>query len=144
LFGSSEGSFTLAEQSNTFIIAPFSPVHDEPIREISIAENVLKIDFTLWQSAGSWSTTDASYRFRFSNGVFQLIGADRFDSMRNSGETEERSYNFLTHKVKITKGNFESEKPETVAWRPFTKVKLRTLKTIPVPFEWEIEPDFFI
>lgn len=138
------GEFKLAEQSNTFIIAPDSPVSSEPFQEISIKNNVLNIEFELWQSAGGWGMTRAMYRFRYRSGEFQLIGADSTEAMRNSGEMETRSYNFLTNRVRVSTGNFSSDKNRKVRWRNLRKAPLKTFKTFPRPFEWEVERDSFI
>lgn len=138
------GTFRLAEQSNTFIIPPDSPVSSEPFQDMSIKGGVLKIDLELWQSAGGWGMTHASYKFRYRSGEFELIGADRNDAMRNTGEMETVSYNFLTNRVKASKGNFTDDKNEKVTWRNLPRRALKTLKTFQKPFEWEIEKDTFI
>ena len=136
--------FELAARSDTFIFIPDSPVVAEPFKAMAIAQGVLRIDFELWQSSGSWGATTASYRFRYGSGEFFLIGADREDSMRNTGRTEMRSYNFLTNKVKIATGNFESDAKPEVRWRTLKTGTLKTLKTFPKPFEWEVEPDYYL
>lgn len=144
LFRNPDKSYSLKEQSNTFIISPYSPVSDEPFEDLTIEDGVIKIDFLLWQSAGGWGTTRASYKFRYAGNEFQLIGADRMDLQRNTGETEHRSYNFLTRRVKVSKGNTEMEKPETVTWETLKPGKLKTLNTFPVPFEWEVTKDQYL
>ncbi len=138
------GTYRLAEQSNTFIIRPDSPVSSEPFQDMSIKNGVLQIDLELWQSAGGWGMTHASYKFRYRSGEFELIGADRNDAMRNTGEMETVSYNFLTNRVKVSKGNFSEDKKDKVTWRNLPRRALKTLKTFPKPFEWEIEKDTFI
>ena len=131
--------YRLAAQSNTFIIAPMSPVSSEPFQSIAIKKGVLHINLELWQSAGSWGMTNVTYKFKYTGGDFVLVGADRTDAMRNSGETETYSYNFLTRRVSISKGNFSNDKPGKVSWKTLGKIKLRTLKTFPLPFEWEVQ-----
>ncbi len=144
LFRNKDKSYSLKEQSNTFIITPYSPVSDEPFEDLTITDGVIKIDFLLWQSAGGWGTTRASYKFRFAGNDFQLIGADRMDLQRNTGETEDRSYNFLTRRVEVSKGNIEMEKPQKVTWETLKPEKLKTLKTFPLPFEWEVTKDQYL
>ncbi len=138
------GAFSLAEQSNTFIITPDSPVSSEPFQDISIKAGILKIDFELWQSAGGWGATNASYKFRFQNGEFALVGAERTDYMRNTGKSEKLSYNFLTGRVNATTGNISNNKKRKSTWKKIKIDKLRNFKTFPTPFEWEIEPGTFI
>lgn len=145
LFKSKTGAgYELAEQSNSFIIAADSPTMAEPFNELTIKNGILQLNFEQWMSAGSWSASNASYKFKYSNGEFILIGADKTDSQRNSGETETRSYNFLTGKEKISTGNFSEDKKDKVVWKTYKLKKLKTLKTFKAPFSWEIEPDFYI
>ncbi len=138
------GLYKLAEQSNTFVISPFSPVSTEPFQGMSIKNGVLKIDFELWQSAGGWGATNASYKFKYIDNEFALIGADRNDLMRNTGETETRSYNFLTNRVNISLGDISNDKTRKSRWKTLKRQSLKTMKTFPIPFEWEIEKDVFI
>lgn len=142
LFKDKDG-YKIAKQSNTFIVAPDSPTQLEPFQEVRIKNGILELSFELFSSAGSWSTTSSSYRFKFLNGEFVLIGADKTDSMRNSGETESRSYNFLTSKLKVSTGNFSSDR-EKVRWRTYRLKKLKTLNTFKAPFSWKIEPDYYL
>lgn len=131
--------YRLAAQSNTFIIAPPSPVNSEPLQSIAIKKGLLNINLELWQSAGGWGMTNANYKFKYTGGDFVLIGAERTDAMRNSGETETYSYNFLTRRVSISKGSFSDDGRGKVRWKTLGKIKLRTLKTLPVPFEWDVQ-----
>ncbi|HEX8248452.1 MAG TPA: hypothetical protein VF599_09795 [Pyrinomonadaceae bacterium] len=141
---SGENQYELAKQSNSFIIIPESPTMSEPFQEVAIKNGVLQLAFEQWSSAGSWATAQMSYKFRFQNGEFVLIGADKTESMRNTGEMETRSYNFLTRKVRIENANFSSDKKGRVKWRAFKLEKLKTFDTLKAPFEWEIEPDYYI
>lgn len=136
--------YELIEQSNTFVFVPFSPALSEPFQSVKIKNGVLQLDFELWQSAGSWATSQASYKFKYINQEFALIGADKTDSMRNSGDTETRSYNFLTNKMSVTKGNFTEDVKNKPKWKTYKVGKLKTFRTFPKPFEWEIEKDYFI
>jgi len=142
LFKDKDG-YTIAKQSNTFIVAPDSPTMSEPFQEVKIKNGVLELSFELFSSAGSWSTTLSSYRFKFLNGEFVLIGADKTDSMRNSGEMESRSYNFLTSKLKVSTGKLSSDRKK-VRWRTYRPKKLKTLDTFKAPFSWKIESDYYL
>lgn len=133
-----------AKQSNSFIVAPESPTMSEPFQDASIKNGVLQLSFEQWSSAGSWSMTQTSFKFRFQNGDFVLIGADKTESMRNTGEMETRSYNFLTRKARIEIGNFTSDKKGKVRWKAFKVDKLKTFDTFKAPFGWEIEPDYYL
>jgi hypothetical protein len=142
LFQDKDG-YRLAKQSNTFILPPDSPVREEPFQDMTIKKGVLELNFQLFSSAGSWSTSSSSYRFKFLNDEFVLIGADKTDSMRNSGEMESRSYNFVTGRVKISTGNFSSDR-EKVRWKTYKIKKLKTLDTFKAPFSWKIERDYYL
>lgn len=136
--------FELAAQSSTFVFVPDSPTMSEPFQSLKIKNGVIQLDFEIWYSAGSWGTSRASYKFRYQNGEFALIGADKTESMRNTGETETRSYNFLTKKMSVTTGNFTPKTKDKVIWRKVKIGELKTLRTFVKPFEWEVEKDYFI
>ena len=142
LFKDKDG-YKIAKQSNTFIVAPDSPTQLEPFQEVRIKNGILELSFELFSSAGSWSMTSSSYRFKFLNGEFVLVGADKTDSMRNSGEMKSRSYNFLTSRLKVSTGNFSSDR-EKVRWRTYRLKKLKTLDTFKAPFSWKIESDYYL
>lgn len=142
LFGTANG-YQLAARSNSFIAAADSPTMDEPFDSIEIKNNVLQIRQVIFMNAGGWGTSNYLYKFRFQNAEFTLIGADITSVQRNTGEMETRSYNFLTRKVKVEKGSIENDKTKRVI-RSFKAGKLKTLKTYPKAFEWEVEKDFYI
>ena len=81
-----------------------NPALMDTLDEISIKDNILKIKFNYFLSAGSWAVTQNIYTFRFQNKKFELIGLDSNSYMRNSGNEEEFSINFSTNKVKMTTG----------------------------------------
>lgn len=135
--------YDLVEQSNSFILNHDNPNMDEPFQDISISSGVLKIDFYIWYSMGGWGMSTNSYKFRYQDNQFQLIGADYNSSNRSSGETEDRSYNFLTKKVKVTTGNFSTDKHKSLL-RAFDFKELQNLKTFKEPFTYEVEKDFYI
>lgn len=142
LFGSNDG-YKLAEQNNRIIAMADSPTMEEPFDSIEIKNGVLQIKQHIFMSAGGWGTSNYTYKFRYQNADFALIGADTTSLQRNTGETETRSYNFLTRKVKVEKGSIENNKSNSTL-RNFKVIKMQTLKNFPKPFEWEVEKDFFI
>lgn len=142
-FNSTTKQFDLIEQSNSFILDHDNPSMDDPFQNISIANQILQIDFSIFYNMGSWQTSTNCYKFRFRDHEFKLIGADYNSTMRNTGETEDRSYNFLTKKVKITTGNIENDERKTT-WKPVDGAELKTFNTFAQPFTWEVEKDFFI
>jgi hypothetical protein len=142
-FNKATKQYDLIEQSNSFILYHDNPSMDDPFQNISIANQILQIDFSIFYNMGSWETSNNNYKFRFRDNQFKLIGADYNSTMRNSGETEDRSYNFISNKVKITTGNIENEKQKT-RWKSLNFKELKTFKNFMQPFTWEVEKDFFI
>jgi hypothetical protein len=135
--------YKLIEQSNSFILNHDNPNMEEPFQHISISKGVLKIDFQIFMNMGGWEMSDNTYLFRYQDNEFVLIGADYNSTNRASGETENRSYNFLTKKVRTSKGNISTKKQKT-EWRTFQPDKLKTLNTFTQPFTWEIENDYYL
>ncbi|GAB5464893.1 MAG: hypothetical protein Kapaf2KO_03290 [Candidatus Kapaibacteriales bacterium] len=137
-FGTKTKGFNKQLVSEQFIILRDSPTMDEPFEGFNInLKGVLDISFRFWYSAGSWGMSNHKYRFRFQNNEFALIGYDSNEVDRASGETTDHSINFLTKKMKITKGNFSNDEPESVEWKIFHLEKLLTLESIKKPFELE-------
>lgn len=135
--------YELVQQSNTFILNHDDPNMEDPFQDISISKGLLEIDFKIFMNAGGWGTNNNSYKFRYQDKQFKLIGVDYYYLNRATGETEDRSYNFLAKKIKITTGNISSDIVHT-RWRSFKILKLKTLNTLTQPFTWEVEKDFFL
>ncbi len=137
------GAWRLAEQSNTFILMNDNPSMDEPLASISAGGNVLSVRFHLWYSMGSWYVTDTEYKFRYSGNGFELIGAENSSFHRATHDYENLSYNFLTKKYSITIGNDESGKAKT-KWYKLPEGKLKTLKELEKPYEWNIVDSYYL
>ena len=102
-----------------------NPTLMDTLDEISIKNNILKINFNYVLSAGSWAASRTVYTFRFQNNRFELIGFDNNSYMRNSGEKEEFSINFSTNKVKITTGGNISDKNSDKQKEEWKKVNIK-------------------
>ncbi len=135
--------YQLVEQSNSFILNHDDPNMEEPYQDISVSNCVLKIDFQIFMNEGGWGMSNNSYKFRYQDNQFVLIGADYNSFNRGSGETDDRNYNFLTKKVKVETGTIESDKQKTV-WRTIDLKELKTIKTFKQPFTWEVEKDYYL
>ena len=95
-----------------------------------LANGVLQIGLEYFSSMGSWGTSDYSYKFRFQNGDFFLIGQDEQNHMRNTGEAETTSYNYLTGKKQYVTFNMFNEKvKKKEKWSRLPKKPLRKLGT---------------
>lgn len=118
------GKYNLRIQKNRFILIKDSPIMEEPFEDIKINnKGVLIIYFNIWYNAGSWSTVRHIYKFKFYNNKFKLIGYDRNELIRNTGETTDYSYNFLTNKMKISKGNVSNDEPYSIIWKNMNNQK---------------------
>jgi hypothetical protein len=135
--------YQLLEQNNSFILNHDNLNIEDPYQDISINKGVLKIDFHVFMNMGGWGMSNNSYKFRYQGNEFCLIGADYNYVHRGSGETEERSYNFLTKKVKVAMSTIESDKQKTT-WRTIVLKELKTFKTFKQPFTWEVEKDNYL
>ena len=76
-------------------------------------------------------------------GHFTLIGADNFSFHRATHDYEKYSYNFITKKRSLTKGNDNIGKEKTT-WGKVNIQELKTLKDFIEPFTWEVEKDIYL
>ena len=116
LFKQKDGTYILASKNDKGFIKSEgndnNPALMDTLDDIIIKNNVLKIVFNYFMSAGSWWTSTNVYIFRFQNNVFELIGYESNAYMRNTGEEEGTSINFSTNKTKITTGGNIFEEKE--------------------------------
>ena len=108
LFKQKDGAYILAAKNDKGFIQSKNdeenPVLMDTLNGINIKNNILRINFSYFLSAGSWEASEAIFTFRFQNNRFELIGFDNISFMRNSGEQEKFSINFSTNKIKTTTG----------------------------------------
>lgn len=142
-YSPSAKQFIIAEQSNSFILHHDNPNMEDPFDTLLISNGVLQIDFHIWMNMGSWTTSNNSYEFSYQDGQFKLVSAEYFSVDRASGDTEDRSYHFLSKEVKISTGNISRKKVKTKS-RPIAIDELKTLKTFEQPFTWEVEAGFYL
>ena len=116
LFKGEDGTYSLAAKNDKGFIKSEGNEDNSALMDtldnIIIKNNVLKIVFNYFMSAGSWWTSTDIYIFRFQNNVFELIGYESNAYMRNTGEEEGTSINFSTNKAKITTGGNIFEEKE--------------------------------
>ncbi|RRD28663.1 hypothetical protein [Fusobacterium canifelinum] len=116
LFKGKDGTYSLAAKNDKGFIKSEGNEDNSALMDtldnIIIKNNVLKIVFNYFMSAGSWWTSTDIYIFRFQNNVFELIGYESNAYMRNTGEEEGTSINFSTNKAKITTGGNIFEEKE--------------------------------
>ncbi len=89
-----------------------SPCISDPYSGVVIKKNILQIIFNHWSSCGGWGTSLSSYIFKLdlTSNKLRLIGKEYSSFMRNTGEKEVISTNYLTGKEKTIVGLNEFEK----------------------------------
>ena len=76
-----------------------------------------------------------TYGFKLKNNQFHLVGFDSYALDKISGQQDEISLNFLTHKAKLTTTPnifAEIETPPKIAWKTFQTNTRYTLENIPL------------
>jgi len=143
-YNKAKNLYNLAEKSESFILPHDDSYMTDPYVGMSISnKGVLTIEFEFFATMGSYGSSTSSYKFRYQNNEFALIGADDYYVHRATGEFGERSFNFLTKKLKVTEGHIDSDRKKVV-WRDLDIKELKTLKTFKRPFTWEIEKNSYI
>lgn len=100
------------------------------------SKGVLQVGLDYFSTMGSWSTSNYSYKFRYQDGDFFLIGYDTQSYMRNTGEAETVSFNYLTGKKQtVTFNMFDEKAKKKEKWSKITKKPLRKLGS------WTLEGD---
>jgi hypothetical protein len=140
---SGNNGFQLIEQSNSFILKDDKSAMEDPYQALTIARGVLEIKFQLFANMGSWYVTNTAYKFRYQLGQFFLIGADNSSFHRATHDYADYSYNFLTRKRVLIKGNDNKGSKKTSS-KTLTYSVLKTLKTLKEPFTWEVEQDVYL
>ena len=137
-------TFRLVEMSKTFILCHDNPEMDDPFDSIYIDKGILNISFRLFYWTGSWDVNMTSYKFKYQNNEFTLIGAENNILNRSSLNFENYSYNFLSGKWTLTKGNDQSKQKPNPEWHRLNLKKLQTLKSLKQPFHWEVTKYIFL
>lgn len=146
-----EKGYELKELNKTFIPTEGdmeSTCLADPMMDggIGIKNGSIVLALNYWMSCGSWYTGTNTYTFRFQKNEFELIGFDSQDFHRASGEMTQTSINFSTKKMSHTTGGNmfgedgdgnEIKSEEKVEWKSFKIDKLKNLKDLKTPLEWE-------
>ncbi|MBK9164080.1 MAG: VCBS repeat-containing protein [Acidobacteria bacterium] len=140
-FADAKGGFRLHVQNNSFIVMSDSPTMTEPFQDVSIKRGVLTFIFEEFYSAGSWSMSNRTYKFRYQNGEMTLIGVDKTSVQRNTGDIETRSYNLSTQRMTIEVGNISDDGQGKITRKAIRVRPLPTLRNVKPMFTWTIEKD---
>jgi len=130
------GNYSLQAQNTDFIPTENDIENTclaDPLSEtgaITIKNGVLILSYQYWLSCGSYSVSNVDYTFRFQNQKMELIGIQRDEYSRSSGDENITSINFSTRKKSETYGGkMFSEKPNKTktVWKKFNWGRLLTL-----------------
>ena len=80
-----------------------------------------------------------TYKFRFQNHRFELVGYDSSERHRGTGETTEYSINFSARKMTTFKMTIDDNNTETTSQEnnTFKLDELKSIKSLKKPFKWE-------
>lgn len=111
-FAEPGGGYRLAAQNSTLIPRREEPVQSDPFEPeggLNVSGRTIRVKLDYFLSAGGWGMFYATYTFRWQNERLEMIGYDRTDIQRNTGELDEVSINYSTGKAKISKGSIEND-----------------------------------
>lgn len=131
--------YRLALQDHALIPRPDVPTADDYLDgddAVSIVRGTVRIRLHWWLSAGGWGTWNNTFTFRREKDCFRLIGYDRDDLQRNSGQTTDTSINYLTRRVRIDEGSIENDAVKT-RWRRLTAQPPLCLAQVGNGFEFD-------
>ena len=109
--------YELAFADHQLIPRHENPNADEEFDEIKVAGGTLKVVMHVFMSAGGWWMGTSAFTFRSQDRGFKLIGFDRDGVMRNTGETDEVSINYLTGRKLVKTGSIESDEQKSTETR---------------------------
>lgn len=133
-FAKAGGGYELALENHALIPRRTNPVMEDPFDStaasgLEVARGTLRLRLGIFASAGSWSMSTTAMAFRWQNGRFELIGYDRTETNRGSGEIEGLSINYLTRRAKRTEGTIESD-AEKSRWETLPRRPLLSLDEV--------------
>lgn len=100
---------------------------------IYIKKGVLEIDFNYWLSCGSYGVNHSTYKLRWKDSQFLLIGYDSREYSRSLGDESSESINFVTKKKAITTGGNmfdEAKNKAKTVWKTIKIDKFITLQDL--------------
>lgn len=133
-WGGENGTFKLWNQfDNTLPGQEYEYAIPEYSVEVT-KKGILKLNHSIFHSAGGWAHTQHTELFRYQDGDFYLIGSDENTIIRNTGDVEEVSINYLTGKQKTRQYNATNERRK--AKETWTNIQKKPLKPLS---EWKLE-----
>ena len=126
-FGDKKGGYTLWRGYNDVVPArPDEVLSITPSLKIT-PRRTLIISLEYFATMGGWDAPTYNYTFRLQDGDFYLIGRDEEHRIRNTGEVERESYNYLTHKKQHITDSFNKRVKPRERWTSIPKEPLKPL-----------------
>ncbi len=136
------GGYRLVVSNHELIPRIISSTESDPLSEtggVSIDRGSLLVKIYYFSSAGGSDTGHMDFRFRHEEDEFRLIGYDRINVNRMSGEIRNVSANYLNRKVVIKTGSIESD-VDKVTTKKLKSGDVVTIEDIGEP--WAFEPEY--
>jgi hypothetical protein len=133
----SPAGFRLTVSNHRLVPRHEIPTRSDPFGEdggLAIERGSLKISLFSFANMGGWDMGTTQFTFRWRGNSLQLIGYDRGNVKRNSGDTSDLSVNFLNRRVKESHGRIDSDKSDVVRWH---RLKRSAIPTIDQIDDWE-------
>lgn len=137
-----DGNYRLVASNHELIPRVTSSTESDPLSEsggVAIDRGSLLVSIFYFSSAGGSDTGTMSFRFRHEDDDLRLIGYDRFNVNRMSGETRDVSVNYLNRKVIIKTGSIETDADKT-STKKLKSADVVTLDDVGEP--WAFEPAY--
>ena len=129
-FGDKDGGYTLwRDYDNVVPARPDEYLSITPSLKIT-PRGTLVVSLEYFATMGGWDAPTYSYTFRFQNGDFYLIGRDEEHRIRNTGELERESYNFLTNKKQHITDSFNKRVKPRERWTTIPAEPLKPLGSV--------------
>lgn len=141
-FGKRNRKFKKVLQSNTFIINRNTPTMDEPFKGLKIlTDGEFQILFFIWPCRKCTSWSEHLYSFTYKNKAFELVGYNENIVQRVSADDIAYNIDFENKTMHISTSTINDETDEQVLEEQptikFELDKLKNLKSMGKPFEWE-------
>jgi hypothetical protein len=107
-----DGGYQLLAADHALIPRDTQPNIDDYLEDANpptIKRGVLRIGLHLFANAGGADMAQIVFSFRLEQGSLRLIGYDNSDVQRMSGETLEVSVDYLSRRIKTTKGRIDRD-----------------------------------
>ena len=133
--GDGDGNFEPWKTYDKSIVVPLNDFISYDL-SLSVKRGSIHIEVGEFASAGSWSSDNYTFVFRYQNDDFYLIGHEHDSFARNTGKGEKNSFNHLTHKKLTTTYNaFDENVPQRSKWSDIPEAPLRPLSKFFLPDE---------